>query len=93
LLPSLIDITLRQHERGHLPAFPSTHLVGEAASAWIFIGWGRKSMVSGLTILGIPEMEARYASYEILAEKIRYRFTWPKATLLAQAVFEPLLLL
>lgn len=43
--------------------------------------WGRKSMVSGLTILGIPEMEARYASYEILAEKIRYQFTRPKATL------------
>jgi serine/threonine-protein kinase HipA len=43
--------------------------------------WGRKSMVSGLTILGIPEMEARYASYETLAERIRYRFTQPRATL------------
>jgi serine/threonine-protein kinase HipA len=45
------------------------------------IAWVRKSMVSGLTILGIPEMEARYASYEMLGEKIRYQFTRPKATL------------
>ena len=44
--------------------------------------WCRKSMVSGLTILGLSEMEARYASYEILAEKIRYQFTQPRATLL-----------
>ncbi|MEH6581831.1 MAG: HipA domain-containing protein [Halioglobus sp.] len=43
--------------------------------------WSRKSMVSGLTILGLPEMEARYASYEAMAEKIRYQFTQPKATL------------
>ena len=43
--------------------------------------WCRKSMVSGLTILGLPEMEARYASYAALAEKIRYQFTQPKATL------------
>ena len=43
--------------------------------------WGRKSMVSGLTILGLPEMEARYASYEAMAEKVRYQFTQPKATL------------
>jgi serine/threonine-protein kinase HipA len=43
--------------------------------------WCRTPMVSGLTILSLPEMEARYASYEALAEKIRYQFTQPKATL------------
>jgi len=43
--------------------------------------WHRKSMVSGLTILGLPEMEARYASYEDLAERIRYQFTKPRDTL------------
>ncbi|RLA44016.1 MAG: type II toxin-antitoxin system HipA family toxin, partial [Gammaproteobacteria bacterium] len=43
--------------------------------------WYRKSMVSGLTILGLPEMEARYASYEALAESIRYQFTKPRDTL------------
>ncbi len=45
------------------------------------VSWARKSMVSGLTILGIPEMEARYASYEMLAERIRYKFTQPRDTL------------
>ena len=44
-------------------------------------GYYRKSMVSGLTILGLPEMEARYASYETLAEQIRYQFTKPRDTL------------
>lgn len=43
--------------------------------------WQRRAMISGLTILGLGEMEARYASYEDLAERIRYRFTDPKATL------------
>ena len=43
--------------------------------------WYRKSMVSGLTILGLPEMEARYASYEALAERVRYQFTKPRDTL------------
>ena len=43
--------------------------------------WQRRAMVSALTILGLGEMEARYASYEDLAEQIRYRFTDPKATL------------
>ncbi|MEH6578824.1 MAG: HipA domain-containing protein [Amphritea sp.] len=43
--------------------------------------WCRKAMVSGLTILGISENEARYASYEDLAEKIRYKFTTPRDTL------------
>jgi serine/threonine-protein kinase HipA len=44
-------------------------------------GWQRRAMVSALTILGLGEMEARYASYEDLAELIRHRFTDPKETL------------
>jgi len=38
-------------------------------------GWHRKSMVSALTLFGLDEMMARYASYEKLAEIVRYRFT------------------
>lgn len=44
-------------------------------------GWRRKAMVSALTLLGIDEMMARYASYEVLAEIIRHRFTEASATL------------
>lgn len=44
-------------------------------------GWQRKAMVSALTLFGLDEMMARYASYEDLAEIIRHRFTSPKATL------------
>jgi len=44
-------------------------------------GWHRKALVSALTILGLDEMMARYASYEDLAEIIRHRFTAPTATL------------
>lgn len=44
-------------------------------------GWTRKAMVSALTMLGLDEMMARYASYEDLAELIRHRFTDPKDTL------------
>ena len=44
-------------------------------------GWMRKAMVSALTLFGLDEMMARYASYEDLAEIIRHRFTSPKATL------------
>ena len=43
--------------------------------------WSRKSMVSALTLLGLDDMMARYASYETLAEIIRHRFTDPKDTL------------
>ena len=43
--------------------------------------WQRRAMVSGLTILGLGEMEARYASFEDLAERIRHTFTDPKETL------------
>lgn len=44
-------------------------------------GWQRRGMVSALTMLGLDEMMARYASYENFAEIIRYRFTKPKETL------------
>ena len=44
-------------------------------------GWTRKAMVSALTLFGLDEMMARYASYETLAEIVRHRFTSPKATL------------
>jgi len=43
--------------------------------------WTRKAMVSALTILGLNDMTARYASYETLAEIIRHRFIDPKDTL------------
>jgi len=44
-------------------------------------GWARKAMVSALTLFGLDDMMARYASYEIFAEIIRHRFTDPKETL------------
>lgn len=44
-------------------------------------GWKRRAMVSGLTLLGLDEMMARYASYEDLASIIRHRFMDPKRTL------------
>jgi len=43
--------------------------------------WARRAMVSALTLLGLNDMLARYASYETLAEIIRHRFTDPKQTL------------
>ena len=44
-------------------------------------GWTRRAMVSALTLLGLDEMMAPYASYEDLAEVIRHRFDNPKDTL------------
>lgn len=44
-------------------------------------GWARKSMVSALTLFGLSDMMARYASYEDFTEMIRQRFIEPKATL------------
>jgi serine/threonine-protein kinase HipA len=44
-------------------------------------GWQRRAMVSALTLLGLDEMMARYASYEDLAEIVRLRFDRPKETL------------
>ncbi|MGZ0189637.1 MAG: type II toxin-antitoxin system HipA family toxin [Alphaproteobacteria bacterium] len=43
--------------------------------------WQRQAMVSALTMFGLDEMMARYASYEDLAEIIRHRFSDPKETL------------
>jgi serine/threonine-protein kinase HipA len=43
--------------------------------------WTRKLMVSALTLFALDEMIARYASYEKLAEIIRYRFAQPRDTL------------
>lgn len=44
-------------------------------------GWARKCMVSALTMFGLNDMTARYASYEDFSEIIRHRFTEPKNTL------------
>jgi serine/threonine-protein kinase HipA len=41
-------------------------------------GWRRKAMVSALTLLGLDELMARYASYEDLATIIRHSFAAPK---------------
>ena len=45
------------------------------------MGWQRHPMVSALTLFGLDEMMARYASYADLTEIIRHRFTQPKETL------------
>jgi serine/threonine-protein kinase HipA len=44
-------------------------------------GWNRRAMVSALTLFGLDDMMARYASYETFAEIIRHRFSSPKDTL------------
>lgn len=44
-------------------------------------GWRRRAMVSALTLLGLDEMMARYASYADLAEIVRHRFARPRETL------------
>ena len=44
-------------------------------------GWIRKAMVSALTLFGLDDMMARYASYEDLSEIIRHRFVRPRVTL------------
>jgi serine/threonine-protein kinase HipA len=44
-------------------------------------GWLRKPVVSALTLFGLDEMMAKYASYQDLAEVIRRRFTNPAETL------------
>ncbi|MCW8060445.1 type II toxin-antitoxin system HipA family toxin [Agrobacterium tumefaciens] len=56
-------------------------LIGRFDRRRISPGWERFAMVSALTLLGLDEMMARYASYEELATIIRHRFTNPKATL------------
>lgn len=44
-------------------------------------GWTRKAIISALTLFGLDDMMARYASYETFAEIIRHRFDEPKETL------------
>ena len=44
-------------------------------------GWQRKAMVSALTIFGLDQIMARYASYADLTEIMRHRFIRPKDTL------------
>ncbi|HEX2653484.1 MAG TPA: HipA domain-containing protein [Xanthobacteraceae bacterium] len=44
-------------------------------------GWQRRAMVSGLTLLELDEMMARYASYEELASIVRHRFSEPRKAL------------
>jgi len=44
-------------------------------------GWARRAMVSALTLFGLHEQMARYASYEELADIIRARFDAPRETL------------
>ena len=44
-------------------------------------GWQRKLMLSALTLFGLDDMMARYASYEVLAEIIRHQFLNPTETL------------
>jgi len=44
-------------------------------------GWRRRAMVSALTMLGLDELQARYASYGELADVVRARFTAPQQTL------------
>lgn len=48
---------------------------------WNGTGWTRRAMVSALTMFGLSEMQARYASYVDLTEMVRARFTDPQATL------------
>ncbi len=43
--------------------------------------WERKLMVSALTLFGLDELMARYASYEELTDIIRQRFIHPAQTL------------
>jgi hypothetical protein len=44
-------------------------------------GWQRRAMLSALTLLGLRELEARYASYEDLAHRVRRDFADPRRTL------------
>lgn len=48
---------------------------------WSKKGWQRCPMLSALTLLGLDEMMARYASYQDLAEIVRHKFTDVQVTL------------
>ena len=45
-------------------------------------GWQRRAMLSALTLLGLRAMEARYASYEDLAHRVRRDFAAADQTLM-----------
>lgn len=44
-------------------------------------GWSRCTLLSALTLFGLDEMMARYASYEELAHRVRAEFDQPEKTL------------
>lgn len=48
---------------------------------WNGNDWTRRAIVSALTMFGLDEIEARYASYVDLAQIVRARFTDPQTTL------------
>lgn len=56
-------------------------LVERFDRSWNETGWRRRLMVSALTLLGLREMEARYAAYEDLAHRIRRDFAEARRTL------------
>lgn len=63
------------------PSGKDVLLVRRFDREWNGHGWTRRAMVSALTMFGLGEMQARYASYSDLAEMVRARFTDPQATL------------
>ncbi|MDE4914624.1 type II toxin-antitoxin system HipA family toxin [Methylobacterium sp. 092160098-2] len=56
-------------------------LVERFDRAWTPAGWTRRSAVSALTIFGLGEMQAHYASYSDLADIVRARFASARRTL------------
>ncbi len=44
-------------------------------------GWQRRAMLSALTLLGLRELKARYASYEDLGHRVWQDFADPRHTL------------
>lgn len=48
---------------------------------WCEHGWQRRPMLSALTLFGLDEMMARYASYQDLAEIVRHKFNPVQTTL------------
>jgi serine/threonine-protein kinase HipA len=81
----LVAMELARHAGLNVAAVELTHALGRDV---LLIdrfdrpaAGGRQAMVSALTILGLDEVGARYASYADLAQAIRTRFTDPLATL------------
>lgn len=56
-------------------------LVERFDRAWTAAGWTRRAMVSALTIFGLGEMQAHYASYSHFADIVRARFATARPTL------------